>query len=95
MKELIDLEATNGQCIAELDIPRRIWLLCIEELGDEYVRTKNLACVWIPTDTKAFWKVIKIICEKNAETEKDGAKIQLRNISEDINCLLQHLDDER
>ena len=95
MGQLFDLEATNGDCLAELEISTRLRLHCIEELGDEYTRNKNYACVWIPVTSKAFWSMIKAICDKNVQGAISGDNVlrELAAISKHAEELIKRLEE--
>ncbi len=95
MEELFDMKATNGECIAKLVSTARLRLFCIEELGDEYVKSKSFASVWIPVNTKGFWSVIKAICDNNVKLEgtEDNASSEFKVLSKVIENLMKQLED--
>lgn len=93
--QIFNLNATNGECFAEVEFSTRLRLHCIEELGDEYIRNKNYASIWIPVDRKAFWLIIKSICDKNVDISGagDNARREFRSISKHVDELIKQLEE--
>jgi hypothetical protein len=75
MKDVIDLEAMNGDCLAEIVGNMRIKLLCVEELGDEYIRSRQCISIRIPVNTKAFWKMIAKVTEHHVDDDKANEQL--------------------
>ncbi len=96
--ELFNLNATNGECIVDLNLlttTSRFKLHSVEELGDEYIRTKNYTSVWIPVVRTEFWSMIKAICDKSIDMADIGenAKREFEMISQHIEKLIKQLED--
>lgn len=63
-KQLLDLNATNGDCIAEYKnstvASHTIRLLSSEELGDEYIKSRIFNTMIVPVSPGSpFWQLVR------------------------------------